>query len=90
MKEVRSVRFSAIIDIHVFSRLAGEPVGMVPASKAPGVKIPRIENELRLSSREKARLALEIEPVPMKSSYNRRLDDYNDYSSESRYGSPVY
>ncbi|CAE6531948.1 unnamed protein product [Rhizoctonia solani] len=90
MKEVRSVRFSAIIDIHEFSRLAGEPVGMVPASKAPGVKIPQIENELRHSSREKARLALELEPVPMKSSYNRKLDDYDEYSSESRYGSPIY
>ncbi|CAE7111558.1 unnamed protein product [Rhizoctonia solani] len=90
MKEIRSVRFSAIIDIHEFSRLAGEPVGMVPTSKAPGVRIPQVENELRHSSREKARLALELEPVPMKSSYNRKLDDYNDYSSESRYGSPVY
>ncbi|CAE6434322.1 hypothetical protein ACGC1H_001403 [Rhizoctonia solani] len=90
MKEVRSVRFSAIIDIHEFSRLVGEPVGMVPASKAPGVKIPQIESELRHNSREKARLALELEPVPMKSSYNRKLDDYNEYSSESRYGSPIY
>ncbi|CEL58117.1 hypothetical protein RSOLAG1IB_02862 [Rhizoctonia solani AG-1 IB] len=89
MKEVRSVRFSAIIDIHEFSRLAGEPVGMVPISKAPGVKIPHIENELRYS-REKARLVLELEPVPMKSSYNRKLDNYNDYSSEDRYGSPIY
>ncbi|CAE6449814.1 unnamed protein product [Rhizoctonia solani] len=89
MKEVRTVRFSAIIDIHEFSRLVGEPTGMVPTSKAPGVKIPQIENELRYS-REKARLALEVEPVPMKSSYNRKLDDYNEYSSESRYGSPIY
>lgn len=32
MKEVRSVRFSAIIDIHEFSRLAGEPTGMVQVS----------------------------------------------------------
>ncbi|KAF8679856.1 hypothetical protein RHS04_04149 [Rhizoctonia solani] len=89
MKEIRSVRFSAIIDIHEFSRLVGEPVGMVPVSKAPGVRIPHIENELRYS-REKARLALELEPAPMKSSYNHKLDDYNGYSSEPRYGSPIY
>ncbi|CAE6419555.1 unnamed protein product [Rhizoctonia solani] len=88
MREIRSVRFSAIIDIYEFSRLAGEPVGMVPVSKPPGVKIPHIEDMPRYS-REKARLALELEPVPMKSSYNRKLDDYSDYS-ESRYGSPIY
>ncbi|CAE6382468.1 unnamed protein product [Rhizoctonia solani] len=90
MKEARSVRFSAIVDIHEFSRVAGEPIGMVPASKAPGVKLPQIDIELRHTNREKARLVLELEPVPMKSSYNRKLDDYNEYSSESRYGSPIY
>ncbi|KAJ1311035.1 hypothetical protein OPQ81_009541 [Rhizoctonia solani] len=88
MKEVRTVRFSAIIDIHEFSRLVGEPVGMMPVSKAPGVKTPLVD-ELRYSQ-EKARLALEIDPVPMKSSYNRKLDDYDNYTSESRYGSPIY
>lgn len=84
------MRFSAIIDIHEFSRLAGEPVGMVPASKAPGVKTPVIENEMRHGSRERARAVLEFEPAPLKSSYNHKLIDDNEYSSESRYGSPIY
>ncbi|KAB5594745.1 hypothetical protein CTheo_1892 [Ceratobasidium theobromae] len=90
MKELRSVRFSAIIDIHEFSRLAGEPVGMVPTSKAPGVKISQIENEMRYGNQERAQVVLELDPAPMKSSYNRKLDDQNNYYSESRYGSPIY
>ncbi|KAG8702572.1 hypothetical protein FRC08_003400 [Ceratobasidium sp. 394] len=88
MKENRSVRFSAIIDIHEFSRLAGEPFGMVQPTKAPGVKIPqvRMEGELRYNS-EQARLTLELEPPPLKSTYNPRLVDDDDdyYSSRSRY-----
>lgn len=113
MREVRSVRFSAIIDIHEFSRLAGEPTGMVQVSlavvwcvlsakmltclrdrqpiKTPSAKIPRMENDLRDGGSARTRLALELEPAPLKSSYNYKIDDENDYySSRSRYGSPTY
>ncbi|KAF8605158.1 hypothetical protein BDV93DRAFT_522026 [Ceratobasidium sp. AG-I] len=89
MKEVRSVRFSAIIDIHEFSRIAGEPIGMVQPIKTPSVKIPRMESGLRRGDSERTRLTLE--PQPLKSSYNHKIDDDNDYySSRSRYGSPTY
>ncbi|KAG8767084.1 hypothetical protein FRC12_006461 [Ceratobasidium sp. 428] len=85
MKETRSVRFSAIIDIHEFSRLVGEPFGMVQPTKAPSVKIPEAQNELRDS--ERAHLKLELESPPLKSSYNPRFVDDDDdfYSSRSRY-----
>ncbi|QRV76261.1 hypothetical protein RhiJN_19098 [Ceratobasidium sp. AG-Ba] len=84
MKE-KSVRFSAIIDIHEFSRLAGEPFGMVQPSKAPGVKAPP-RTDSGLGHSERSRLTLDLEPAPMKSSYNHRItDDDNDYYSRSRY-----